>query len=832
MIQNKTQSKDWFGLKNLSAFDRYMERIFLLCWVLYFSSYFAVTTMYGCPLWLSDACNIGIIIVSEIVLYRLYRTWLENKFEFLFMLVFLAIGIRYQILRHDTYIRDYILILIASKNVDFKKIVKLSLGIGASFMIAAFAASQLGIIEDLVYAHGTRHSFGICYPTDFAAHVFFLLLGYLYLRQGKMHIWEYVLIAAFTFIMFKYTRTRNNTICMYFVLVASLVWQFFVMRWPEGSGKNRLLQVVTAGCVGFVVLCVAMSLILTIVYPENAIFRNFDSALLGGRYRMGHEGFLQYGIHLTGSDIPQMGNGNTTVEPDWYFFLDISYITVLLCRGLAVFAMMLIVTGRGMVKCIQKRNLYGLLLFAAMALQCSVEHHWAEPQYNYFYLMMFAAVPAFGAETKKAINLAGVLENIRAWFASAERRTELACIFFFLAVFLKQFYLLPSGSVGVADLVFAAACLTAFSAVWGQREKLLYREDLPWAIFLLFAVVINGVYFIQTRNMELPLHTMYWIYSAFLIWTFRTLYSERFMNGLCWVCRFNIVFQLLVLLYGFGRYFYESWGGSRLMGTFNDPNQFAFFIFTMLLVLFMEYRRRAVYTVKTRAAFWGMFLLGVFLIGKAKSTGMFVGLLAFFAVLLGQFFWDRCCHSKQRRLWWIGGAVCAVLLVVGIYSIWPGANFDVSQTDYTLLSRIQQKIWKLSNGNLYDLLYDRSAERLVLTPQYLLYGAGEGYFERFIPYDGFEQLLSPGVFDVFHVNEIHSSFFDVWFSYGLIPTSILVYWIGRNVRRCAWSQLAAVLALLAESFTLMNCRQPFFWFIIVMAGMSGVKHDQKEMSDD
>ena len=104
-----------------------------------------------------------------------------------------------------------------------------------------------------------------------------------------------------------------------------------------------------------------------------------------------------------------------------------------------------------------------------------------------------------------------------------------------------------------------------------------------------------------------------------------------------------------------------------------------------------------------------------------------------------------------------------VLLAVGVYRLLPGADFDVSQTSYTLLSRIQQKIWKLANGNLYDLLYDRSAERLVLEPQYLLYGAGEGFFERFIPYDGFEQLLSPGVFDVFHVNEIHSSFFDVWF---------------------------------------------------------------------
>lgn len=31
---------------------------------------------------------------------------------------------------------------------------------------------------------------------------------------------------------------------------------------------------------------------------------------------------------------------------------------------------------------------------------------------------------------------------------------------------------------------------------------------------------------------------------------------------------------------------------------------------------------------------------------------------------------------------------------------------------------------------------------------------------------------------------------------------------------------AAVIALLAESFILMNLRQPFFWFIIILTGIS------------
>ena len=59
------------------------------------------------------------------------------------------------------------------------------------------------------------------------------------------------------------------------------------------------------------------------------------------------------------------------------------------------------------------------------------------------------------------------------------------------------------------------------------------------------------------------------------------------MNGLCWMCRINLIFQVLLLVSGRGRYFYETWGGSRFVGTVNDPNQFAFFIFIMMLVLFI-----------------------------------------------------------------------------------------------------------------------------------------------------------------------------------------------------------------------------------------------------
>ena len=187
------------------------------------------------------------------------------------------------------------------------------------------------------------------------------------------------------------------------------------------------------------------------------------------------------------------------------------------------------------------------------------------------------------------------------------------------------------------------------------------------------------------------------------------------------------------------------------MGTFNDPNQFAFFIFTMILVLFMEYRRKAEYTVKTRIACWGMFFWGVFLIGKAKSTGMFVGLLAFFVILAWQFFWERCTHSKYKKLWWFGGAAVVVMLALGVYLIWPGADFDVSQTDYTLLSRIQQKIWKLANGNLYVIELDKDKINPYFLKAYLESESGKAALSRVavgatllnLPVEGLKKVIIP-----------------------------------------------------------------------------------------
>lgn len=52
-------------------------------------------------------------------------------------------------------------------------------------------------------------------------------------------------------------------------------------------------------------------------------------------------------------------------------------------------------------------------------------------------------------------------------------------VLFYTAVLTKQFYLLPSGSIGIADLFFALSGALALIMAWRSGKKIWYQEDFP-----------------------------------------------------------------------------------------------------------------------------------------------------------------------------------------------------------------------------------------------------------------------------------------------------------------------------------------------------------------
>ena len=167
-----------------------------------------------------------------------------------------------------------------------------------------------------------------------------------------------------------------------------------------------------------------------------------------------------------------------------------------------------------------------------------------------------------------------------------------AVLFFLLFIFLKQFYLFPSGGMEAADVcLFASFFMLLCDCMRRRPERLLQlkTESLFYG-FLASVVVINTYYGIRLGRGEFFRYTCFWIFNACAIWSFCYLTEyggKAFLTGINRVVKVNIGVQLLIYLSGHGRIFREYWGAIRYQGTFNDPNQLAFFLFMMILLLYL-----------------------------------------------------------------------------------------------------------------------------------------------------------------------------------------------------------------------------------------------------
>lgn len=376
---------------------------------------------------------------------------------------------------------------------------------------------------------------------------------------------------------------------------------------------------------------------------------------------------------------------------------------------------------------------------------------------------------------------------------------------FLLFLFLKQFYIQPSGMLGMADVSLILCYILLLGTRLKYGCKHIAKERQEWKIdgflyvFIFFVVVINLLYALLEDKNDFLTNMLFWVYNGMSVWTFRYVGEQK--GFILWtrrILKVNILLQTGILLFGLGRLFHEPWGGVRYMGTFNDPNQLAFFMFLMLLLLYLC---RGEKRDKSSTIFY---ILTVLVIISSKSTGAFLGVIVFFGCAGVQKFSRYFSLGKARKLICLFCAIMVILLLI-LFSTYSPAEFFIQETSFTLFGRIEEKIWKLKEGGIMAVFYDRGMEKLVLYPRFLIYGAGEGGFERF-------SLAA-------QINEIHSCFFSIWFCYGILPTLIILFWFRRQMLQLEDWMWPAVLALLAESFLLINYRQPLFWLVIIYGGI-------------
>lgn len=328
-----------------------------------------------------------IYVIAKMIFHRTY-TIPEYLLSFVILLTFSVSAV----------VSGYIwlvgigFLIVGAKDVNIDNILKVYLVIGSVILIAAFIASQCGFIENLVYlseTKGSRQSFGIIYPTDFAAHVFYLILAGVCIKNRKISIWSILVVLCLDIFLLKACAAYTSFICIGLFLVAMICIK--LSEHKEKASAAKAVKWKYALCGTPVVYC-GIFFMLSIFFDEdNHIWYVLDQ-LLSIRLQLSQWAIKEYGFTLFGQMIPENGNGGSIAENESYFFLDDSYMRIALLYGLVLLIVVLLLMVLSKVRAVRADRMTLFVAMLVVAIHCVMEHHLLESAYNPFIFCVFAAL--------------------------------------------------------------------------------------------------------------------------------------------------------------------------------------------------------------------------------------------------------------------------------------------------------------------------------------------------------------------------------------------------------------------------------------------------------
>lgn len=311
-----------------------------------------------------------------------------------FLLLALALACICLVLRSSGSINPFfwLLLIAGSRNIKFEKILKVYLAINVTIVLLAFCASSLDVIENLRYKtekRGIRNSFGIIYPTDFGAHIFFMFLTFCYLKGEKLKYYHYGITILAAALVYRFSNARLDSGC---TLALALLFSLgnWIVHSRKVSWNIKILWERGWNKLGMWVMPIlsVFSIGITVIYQRNSSAWQALNEIVSNRLELGRRGIDEYGWSLFGQPLTLVGFGGSVGEQSNYNFVDCSYVYMLLRHGILFVVLMVVIFA---ICCYKNRHdRYFLYAIALVSVNCMIAHHIIQIEYNPFALALLA----------------------------------------------------------------------------------------------------------------------------------------------------------------------------------------------------------------------------------------------------------------------------------------------------------------------------------------------------------------------------------------------------------------------------------------------------------
>ncbi|MGU9988871.1 hypothetical protein ACQ5RK_04300 [Latilactobacillus curvatus] len=362
------------------------ENIANVLYYISFSIYIGYQFLISTTIEFNNTSSLKLIIYLLCMSLILFKMMFFDKLTFSLLtygmfFIMVAIFASY-VAKNNLYILA--MFMIGAYNVPIRGIIRIYAVEMTVLLLVAVFLSYKGTIPNYTYLRGLkiRNSFGTKYPTDFAAHVFYILLGYMYLIKGKANLFVFSIYMILGYTVLKLTDARLDAILIFAIGIIfylyNLVDEKYINPIIDKIYLTPLLGAIIANTV-------------TYYYNSSRILVTLDK-ILSGRLYYGNKAFNEYPVRLFGNYIEQHGWGGTG-RLDMlfkYFFIDSSFVNSLLSFGIVFTVYLIILLTVSLKKVdIEYKKIF-LLCFLCVTMSSMVDQHFLELFYNPFILIGFS----------------------------------------------------------------------------------------------------------------------------------------------------------------------------------------------------------------------------------------------------------------------------------------------------------------------------------------------------------------------------------------------------------------------------------------------------------
>jgi hypothetical protein len=257
----------------------------------------------------------------------------------------------------DKRVLWFVIVLCASKDIEFDKTVKYSFNTMLFCCITFFILFKMGIIDETLVdsARGVRHSYGLGHPNMFSAYYILLIIQYIYLHFKNIKFTNISVLIMGSFIVYFITKSKTGLFTALAVLMIVLLLKYVTYK------KINSSLIIIALIIGIVLFT-----IMPLIYNDSLSVIN---TMMTGRLQQANFYFQKYGIHLFGSNL----NADLT-SIYTHNILDIGYAKMLINNGLIYYLTIVIGYVLSMLKASKTRRYDLVALMACFIIYMFTEN--------------------------------------------------------------------------------------------------------------------------------------------------------------------------------------------------------------------------------------------------------------------------------------------------------------------------------------------------------------------------------------------------------------------------------------------------------------------------